>query len=64
MTAMLLCFDSGRGGSVLLRIAMEDLVQLTGMSPALAGRDSTNGLSGYLLALHSIVGCERLAARD
>jgi len=43
MAATLLCFDSGSGGSVLSRMATEDLVQLTGMSPALAGRDSTSG---------------------
>lgn len=47
LKSTLLCLDSGSGGRALLRIAAtEDLAQLTGKSPALAGRELTSVLSG------------------
>lgn len=42
---MLLCCDSTNGGSELKRNAAEDLFQLKGTSPALAGREPTSVLS-------------------
>lgn len=45
MSVVLLCFDSVSVGRVLFLIATEDLVQLSGKSPALAGRELIKVLS-------------------